>query len=305
MTDTIYIGVDGGGTKTAFVAVDEAGTEVSRLALSTSNAAVIGHEAAGKVLQTGLEKLVADARATLGGVWLGLSGSDRPEDHRRLKPHIAHLTSDIRMSNDAELALAALPNQTGLVVVAGTGSIAFGYDAAGKRARSGGWGQILGDEGSGYDLARLMLQAFTAEVDGRGPATACYTMVMEHLQLEEPFQLIQWVYDQGRTKGDIAALSAITLDAADTGDAVAQRIVIASAGALAHTALAAARRLELPSPLPLALTGGLLTGSERFRSAFLDAFGAKFPSFNVRMVTDPALTAAQALADVHMRMGTT
>lgn len=296
MTRTVFAGVDGGGTKTTFVLVDADGLEVGRQTASTSNAAVIGHDAAGAVLRRGLEQALAETQADLGGAWFGLSGGDRPEDHRKLRPHLEHLSPNIRMSNDAELVLAALPHSIGLVVVAGTGSIAFGYGASGTRVRAGGWGQILGDEGSGYDLARQMLLAFTAQVDGRGPATDCFDRVMEHLRLEEPFQLIQWVYAQDRTKGDIAALSAIVLAAADAGDAVARNIVASSAQELAHTARAAARRLDLPPPLPLALTGGLLTGSERFRREFLSAFEEEFPSLDIRLVTDPALAAAQALA---------
>ena len=296
MSRTVYAGIDGGGTKTTFVLVDAEGTEVGRQTTTTSNAAVIGHDAAGAVLRQGLEQALAEAQSDLGGAWFGLSGGDRPEDHRRLRPHVEHLTPTIRMSNDAELVLAALPNGIGLVVVAGTGSIAFGHGEDGVRVRSGGWGQILGDEGSGYDLARQMLMAFTAQVDDRGPATACFDRIMDQLQLDEPFQLIQWVYARERTKGEIAALSSIVLMSADEGDVVASNIVSASARELARTALAAARRLGLPTPMPLALTGGLLTGSERFRRDFLAAFEEAFPKLDIRLVTDPALTAARALA---------
>lgn len=299
MTRVVYAGVDGGGTKTTFVVVAGDGEEIGRHTAPTSNAAVIGHDAAGAILRGGLERILAETGSELGGVWLGLSGGDRPEDHRRLRPHIDHLTPNIRMSNDAELVMAALPDGIGLVVVAGTGSIAFGYDAAGRRVRSGGWGQILGDEGSGYDLAQRMMAAYTAQVDGRGPETACYDLLMHHLNLAEPFQLIQWVYAQDRTKGDIAALSAIVLAAADDGDEVARSIVEESAEELAHTAKAAARRLDLSSPFPLALTGGLLTGSERFREAFLAAFRKDFPILDIHLVTDPALTAARSIAATH------
>lgn len=296
MSHTVFAGVDGGGTKTAFVVVDRDGVEVGRHTSSTSNAAVIGHDAAGAILRTGLEQVLAETGGELGGVWLGLSGGDRPEDHRRLRPHIAHLTPNIRMSNDAELVMAILPDGVGLVVVAGTGSIAFGYDATGRRVRSGGWGQILGDEGSGYDLARQMMVAFTDQVDGRGPETSCYNLLMDHLHLEEPFQIIQWVYAQDRTKGDIAALSAIVLRAANDGDDVARAIVNGSAAALARTAKAAAHRLDLPSPVPLALTGGLLTGSDRFRESLLAAFREDFPMLDIRLANDPALAAARSLA---------
>jgi N-acetylglucosamine kinase-like BadF-type ATPase len=296
MSGIVFAGVDGGGTKTEIVLVDEDGSEVARHVTTTSNAAVVGHETAGMVLSTGLVQVLQQASGTLAGAWLGLSGGDRPEDHRRLRPHIEHLTPNIRITNDAELVLAALPNSVGLVVVAGTGSIAFGRSANGTRVRSGGWGQLLGDEGSGYDLARRMLVAFTDEVDGRGGDTMLTPRLMAHLDLQEPFQLIQWVYARDRTKGDIAGLSSIVLAADADLDEVAMEIVNLSSASLARTAAAAAARLALPEPLPMALTGGLLVGSLRFRSAFLDELAASVPSCDVRIITDPALAAAQAMA---------
>lgn len=298
MTTVLYAGVDGGGTKTTVVLVDASGIERARITRSTSNVAVVGHDAAGKVLRSAMEaaRALADDGATITGAWFGLSGSDRPEDQRRLRPYIEDLVPDIRMTNDAELILGALPGAVGVAIVSGTGSIAVGRNVAGERARSGGWGQIIGDEGSGYDLARRMFDAFAREVDGRGPATSLTARLREYLSLTEPHQLIAYVYRPETSKADIAGLSNIVIKEADRGDPVAVEIVTASATQLAETAAAAARALQFTERLPLALTGGLLVNIERFRGVVLEALGEEWPEIDCQIVTDPALTAAQSLA---------
>jgi N-acetylglucosamine kinase-like BadF-type ATPase len=295
MSGSVFAGIDGGGTKTTIVLVDAQGAEVGRTSTSTSNAAVIGHDSAGTVLREGLESILLTTNGSLAGAWFGLSGSDRPEDHQRLLPHVSHLSPNIRFTNDAELVLAAFPDEAGLVVVAGTGSIAFGRGVDGERVRAGGWGQLLGDEGSGYDLAIRLLRAFTDQVDGKGPESSCFPDLTSELGLKQPFQLIHWVYAQGRTKAEIASLSHIVLTGADNGDQTAIKIVDDSARMLAATAHAAALRLNLPRPVPLALTGGLLTGSARFRDAFVSTLQLQL-DFTLQIITDPALTAAQSLA---------
>lgn len=296
MSEDVFAGIDGGGTKTSIVLVDADGNEVARHTTTTSNAAVIGHDQAGTVLRAAVLHVAGQGSRRLRGAWFGLAGGDRPEDHRRLLPYLNDLASSVRMSNDAELVLAALPGGTGLVVVAGTGSIAFGQTSSGTRVRAGGWGQIIGDEGSGYDLARRMLDAFAGDVDGRSPSSSCTPRLMEQLDLEEPFQIIQWVYAPGRTKADIAALSGIVLEEAAGGDRMALDIVEESAAKLAETARAAAKRLDLGSPLPLALTGGLLVHSQHFRQVFLDHFRHHHPQLEIAIVDEPALTAARAMA---------
>lgn len=298
MSQTLYAGVDGGGTKTTVVLVDENGGERARVQASTSNAAVIGHEGAGTVLRTAIQAAVESVAgpATIVSAWLGLSGGDRPEDHQRLRPWVADLATDVRMTNDAELILGALPGSAGLAIVSGTGSIAFGRNPAGDRIRAGGWGPVMGDEGSGYDLARRLLAAFTAEVDGRGPETALTRRLTTRLHLAEPHRLIAWVYGPETSKAAIADLATIVIEGAEDGDPVATGILRDSAEELAKTAAAAARRLGFAGRLPVALTGGLLVNAECFRSTFIECLAREWPRIDVHIVGDPALTAARSLA---------
>lgn len=294
----LFAGIDGGGTRTTLVAVDVTGAEIARIQTGTSNAAVIGHEAASATLARGLTELAGrcTTRLPFAAAWFGLSGSDRPEDHRRLLPSLLPLATTIRVTNDAELLLGALPNGAGVALVAGTGSIAFGRDAGGTRGRAGGWGHIFSDEGSGYDLARRMLRAFAAEVDGRGPATSLTSRLIQHYALEDPHQIIAQVYDLATTKGDLARLSSIVMEESANGDAVALDILDRAASELAETALAVARRLAMLHSLSLAMTGGLLIHHPDYRERVLSSIRVQAPIDRVALVTDPALTAARAIA---------
>jgi len=298
MTLSVFAGIDGGGTKTVVVLVDESGAELNRVQTSTSNAAIVGHDAAGEVLRSALIDALngAGVESPISAAWFGLSGSDRPEDHRHLNPHLYDLATEIRMTNDAELILGALPDSVGVAIVSGTGSVAVGRNAQGARARSGGWGQIIGDEGSGYDFARRMFDAYSREVDGRGPGTTLTSRLMSHLSLTEPHQLIAYVYKSDTTKADLAKLAFIVVEEADVGDAVALDIIAASARELANTASAVARRLGFEMTLPLALTGGMLVHVDRFREQVLDGLRSNWPALESRIVLDPALAAAQAMA---------
>lgn len=298
MTQGYFAGVDGGGTKTAIVLVDENGNELARDVTTTSNAAVVGHDKAG----TTLRNLIASTAATAGvplpltGVWCGLSGSDRPEDHALLRPQLEDLTEQLTMTNDAELAIGGLPNRVGVAMVSGTGSIAFGRNAEGKRHRASGWGHVFGDYGSGYDVARKALYQYSAFIDGYGPATSLVERFTEYWQLPEPYSIINRVYDPKTTKGDIARLSRIVVDEAAKGDAVSVQILQDVADDLSTYADAVARKLELGPSLDLALVGGMLTNVEPFRDRVLENLGKNWSIGQVKLVTDPALTGAQAIA---------
>lgn len=294
----LYVGIDGGGTKTTLVVVDHTGVEMVRHRTSTSNAAVIGHDAASATLSHALHDLARQCAVEppFRAAWFGLSGSDRPEDHRRLLPALEPLATSITMTNDAELVLGGLPGRVGVAVIGGTGSIAFGRNREGQRARAGGWGHRFSDEGSGYDLAIRMLRAFAADADGRGATTALTLRLVDHFGLHDPYQLIARVYDQAMTKGELAGLSTLVFDIAATGDAVARAILDSAASSLAELALAAADQLGMRERLQLALSGGVLIHNAEYRERVLARIREQAAIESVELVDDPALTAARALA---------
>lgn len=298
MNGPLFAGIDGGGTKTDIVIVDADGHVVTRATTTTSNSAVIGHEQAARTLRTLLESTAASCGRELpfSAAWFGLSGSDRPEDHRKLLPRLDGLAATITMTNDAELAMGALPDRTGLVIVAGTGSICFGMSAAGTRARAGGWGHLFSDEGSGYGIAIDALRAFAAERDARGPSTTLTPRLMEHWGIQDPFTIINRIYDSKTTKGEIAKISRIVVEEAASNDEVSREIMEKGAESLVSLASAVAQRLALGPELDIACVGGMLVQVEPYRDRVLHLLREHWIIPDVSLVEEPALSAAQSLA---------
>ena len=292
----LYLGVDGGATHTRAVIVDAAGRECGRGRAGSGNQTAVGLDTAvtNIRLAVGEAARAAGVHLPVAGAWYGLAGVDRPEDQTRILPRLAGLALHSRLTNDAELGLAALPGHQGVCLITGTGSIAVGRDGSGRQARAGGWGHVFGDEGSGYAIGRAALQAVSQAADGRGPATALTAAVLAAWDLQGPADLIERVYPGG-DKALIAGLAPTVLQQA-AGDAVARGIVIAAARELARAALATAGQLAFPGPVPLALVGTLLCAHPGFRRAVVRRIRRRRSAAPVVTVADPALAAARALA---------
>ncbi len=297
MTEGYFLGVDGGATKTLAVIVDGAGREIGRGIAGSGNQAAVGLERAVASIREAVTAAAQQAGSdgAFRAAWIGLAGVDRPGDRDRLLPHLDPLADVIRLTNDAELALTGLAGAVGVAVIAGTGSIVVGRDASGRMARSGGWGHILGDEGSGYEIGRLALKAAARASDGRGPQTALLPAIMAEWRLARPDAMIDRVYPEG-DKGEIARLSALVFAAAREGDAVARRIVREAATELALAALAVGEMLQFPEgALPVALAGGMLIHEVDFRAVVLRRLRRRRPVGQVALVAEPALSAARAV----------
>ena len=275
----LYLGIDGGGSKTLAVLVDALGRERGRGAAGSSNHEVVGLEQAVTAIHHAAERAAQVAQATLPATsaWLGLAGVDHEGDRARLAPRVSSLAHAVRITNDAELALSALPHQVGVALISGTGSIALGRDAQGRQARVGGWGHIFGDEGSGYAIGRAGLQAAARAADGRGPATALLERILAVWALDATELLLARVY-QAFDKTAIAALAPLVLALAAEGDAVAQSIQANAARELALAVTTVARALAFPpGPLPLAAAGGVLAHHERLRALVIERIGGPLP----------------------------
>jgi N-acetylglucosamine kinase-like BadF-type ATPase len=188
------------------------------------------------------------------------------------------------------LLAAGTPDNWGLAIVAGTGSIAVGRAADGRRARAGGWGYLLGDEGSGYQITLAALQAMTQAADGCRPATALTEVVLQHLQLETPQALIQTVYRNDWDRARLASLAPLVFAAADVGDAIARDIVADAAQQLAQTGAAVVRQLGWQGAVPLALAGGCLLASVSYREQVVRHLQGLGLTFNpITPVLEPAI----------------
>jgi N-acetylmuramic acid 6-phosphate etherase len=309
----LYLGIDGGGTSTiallarAAPGADPPWTVLGRGESGPSNLQAVGTATALLALDDAVGRAFAAAgveRGTAAAAWLGLAGAGRPEDQALVRSWAdrAGLARIITVSGDTPLLLAAgTPAGWGVALVAGTGSMAFARAPDGSTARAGGWGHLLGDEGSGYALALAGLRAIARAADGRGPATRLTESFLREFRLSQPADLVGAVYRGGCDQAALAALAPLVLQAANDGDAVAEAVVNGAAGELADTALAAARPLGLErGPVPLALAGGLLLASSSYRRHVLEALaGRGLRAEPLTLVAEPAQGAVRlALAEL-------
>jgi N-acetylmuramic acid 6-phosphate etherase len=274
-SSSLTLGIDGGGTHTVVLLADANGTMMGRGEAGPSNLHAVGVERALAALDAAVAAAFASvglARQTVAVACLGLAGADRPWERSVLTDWAGRvgLCDRLELTSDGALLLAAgTPDNRGLALVAGTGSIAVGRGADGRLVRAGGWGYLLGDEGSGYRVALAALQAVAQATDGRGPATALTEALLQHLQLAAPPALIQTVYRADWDRARLAALAAVVFATAETGDAVAAAIVDGAAADLARAGAAVVRQLDWSGPVPVALAGGCLLACGSYRNRLL------------------------------------
>jgi N-acetylglucosamine kinase-like BadF-type ATPase len=163
------------------------------------------------------------------------------------------------VTNDALVALVAgAGHAPGIVIIAGTGSIAYGHDGKGTAARAGGWGYVLGDEGSGYWIGRLALRAVVRQADGRGRPTTLTPRILGHFEVARPEDLIHEVYYRNIKPSAIAALARYVEQAQLEGDSVARTILENGVRELLASAESVTRQLSLAeAPFTFVLAGGI------------------------------------------------
>jgi glucosamine kinase len=255
------LGIDAGGTKTVCLLANENGTILSVARGPGANLQVAGELEVEKVLHHVMDTALdgrQDARPK--AVCLGIAGVDREDDSRIVSAIMRRITpgSRVLVVNDALVALeAGAPGAPGIVIICGTGSIAYGRSAAGVAARAGGWGHIIGDEGSGYWIGRQAVQAVMRDADGRGPATALTKQVLAHFDVPAASGLVHIVYGPQTSNRSIAMLGPAVQMASESGDAVASTILDRAASELSLAARSVADRLQLrQTAFPFVLAGG-------------------------------------------------
>lgn len=258
------LGVDGGGSKTVCVLLDAQVRELARGEGGPSNHYTVGFDEARAALRaavTGAIEVSGVDAGAISAICLGMSGVDRPEDERIFLQMAREVIAAprIRITNDAVVALVgAVGRPYGVAIISGTGSIAYGINGRGQARRAGGWGHLLGDEGSGYDIGRRALQAALRAHDDRGRPTRLLSALLGHLGLERPEDLMTLVYLQGFQGHQIAALAPLVEQAANEGDDVAHGILGSAAGELALAARAVIEGLRMQDEeFDVALVGGV------------------------------------------------
>lgn len=288
-----FIGVDGGGSKTVALVADGAGRIKGRGEGGTSNHHVAGWRGGFAAVTEAIAKArhaAGCADVVAAAVCMGMAGADTAEDHDRTARWLSRqrLGRKSLVVNDGALLLAATGHAEGVAVVSGTGSIAWGQDAAGNRARSGGWGHLIGDEGSGYALSIAALRHTVTAADGRAPWDGLCKAVLRFFDLKTAQGLLPFVYGPHIAKSDIAKLAPVVFRAAARGDAAANAMVDGAATSLATLAACVARDLGLKRPA-LAFGGSLLVKQRALRERLVARLPRQFGE--VTIVRDPALGA--------------
>lgn len=292
------LGIDAGGTKTVAFLADADGRIIAEGRAGGANLQTEGELQVEKVLHDVIDQVTRARDMTPAAVCLGMAGVDREADGRTIRDIMRRLgyRSHTLIVNDALIALVAGAGASpGLVVISGTGSIAFGVSHRGLAARAGGWGPTLGDEGSGYWIGRRALEAVTRDADGRGPRTRLSQLVLDHFQLPRPQSLVSEIYHQPQGRPAIAALATIVDGARADGDLVATEIMVEAADELALAAASVISRLEMRGEqFPILLAGGLLKRSEWLAAEVARRMAEVAPRSGVLPLThEPALGAVR------------
>lgn len=257
------LGIDGGGTHTRLELRDRENRFLRRAEFGPFNINSIGEPA--------FRALLAQIFAECGdmpdcrGLCIGAAGVSNPRTEEILAEELREtgFRGIWKLCGDQEIALRGAMDTPGVVVIAGTGSICFGKNEAGESARSGGYGHLIDDGGSGYALGRDVLSEAVRILDGRNKG-CMLEAVFHELGIHTPGELVSFVYHEKTGKAGIARLAKIALDQAEAGDSAARKILENGAKELYTLVLAVQRRLNLEG-CQIGLLGGLLSEDNLYR----------------------------------------
>ena len=296
----LFLGVDGGGTKTHIVLIDEGREFVSEGFDGASNPLRVGIEPAVNNIMTAINAAcdaVEKSRSDIVSATLGLAGVRREDLRQRVRESFIrnfHLKS-VQVVTDADIALyGATLGKAGLVVIAGTGSICIGQDANGGRTTAGGWGPLAGDEGGGAGIARRALQAIAKASDGRAQPTDLSEAALEYFRAAKMDDLPVAIYAPQIDNAKIAGFARFVIETARHGDPVAVRVVAEAGSELAQAAIAVIKRLKLErKQFPIVKIGSIFNAGDLIIEPFIEKVWQIAPK---AFMTEPQLTPGVAAA---------
>jgi N-acetylglucosamine kinase-like BadF-type ATPase len=298
----MYLGVDGGGTKTAFVLINDEGRILATHEGGTAYYLEVGLEQASAMLSQGVMTTLEKAAISTNAVRFAFFGLPAHGEDSALQPQLdmlpAHSLPNGRYlcGNDMVCSWAgSLACEDGISIVAGTGSIAYG-EFNGRSARSGGWGEIFGDEGSAFWIAREGLALFSRMSDKRATVGPLYELVRQRFRLTHDLDLCAVINGtQGGTRSWVAQLARLVSEAATAGDLQAIAIFDCAAQELAKLAASVHKTLAVPrnTQLPVSYSGGVFNAEALVLTPFRDALAQQVPDC---VLTKPTLTPALGAA---------
>lgn len=277
-----FLGIDGGGTKTAFVLIDGSGRLLARHEATTSYHLEIGFDALRTLLRDGVQAALRQAGVAASDVAHTFAGLPaHGEDSALLAPFDSLLAGVVPRStvgNDMVCSWAgSLAGADGISLVAGTGSIAYG-EWQGRAARCGGWGEVFGDEGSAHWLAREVLALFARMADGRAEPGPLVALVRAHFALTHDLDLCAAVNGSAQ-RSELAQVARLATAAANAGDVQARQLLVRAGDELALLAAGIARNLALPAgqALPVSYSGGVFAAGELVLGPLQAALARRLP----------------------------
>lgn len=291
--DGIYIGVDGGGTKTALGAFNSAGELISECTVGSLNYNFIGQEKALAHLEAGIDAL-AVPRAQIRACGIGDPSiddfSESEAAQRFLSEAERRLGVPVLIRSDAYVTLYGLTGgkEAGVLVISGTGAMGIAEDADGRISVAGGWGRLTGDEGSGYDIGLRGISSALRAADGIGRETELLPAALAYFSVSSPRRLIERFY--GAEEPDVAGFARCVADCAEKGDACAEEILLSAARYLADCASVLVRK---SGATLVGVYGSVLLKNRTVRAEFERCVKERHPDVIVR---EPAVTAQKSAA---------
>lgn len=302
------IGIDGGGTKTHLAAADRDMNIFCQVYGGGSGLSSLPAEQVCANLHRLLQRFLLESGLDLENcrcICLGSAGAGRQHAREILEKILRERAGPVPVfvTPDSMGALTGgLEDGVGLLVISGTGSICCGRNAQGQVTRTGGWGHLMGDEGSGYDIGCKILQHVARAADGRGQPTVLTRLVQEHLGAPSIHALKDIIYDEQKEKSSIASLAFLCDIAYNEGDPVALKITQEAAAALAELAAAAAKQLweAKTGNIPCVYAGGLLEKSKNLKKHLRQELGILHPGITLLSPAHSAAWGCAALAWDHV-----
>lgn len=299
------LGIDGGGTGTRATILNEQGQIRGSGVSGPSNYDDVGKAEAQNNLRLAVEMARREAgigQTSFAAAFLGLAGISSETDRQV----IVEMAENLRLApkdrtgihHDIRIALeGGLMGRPGIVLIAGTGSSCYGRNASGQEWRSGGWGPLISDEGSGYWFGIQAMKAAVRSYDGRWEKSQLFPVVLERLGLNHIDDILRYLYFRGITRSEIAALGSLVFEAAAEEDEIALDLIEAGATEMAHCVAAVASNIGyLDQPCELALSGGVFQAGEIVVRPLRAAVLQKIPRCEVCMAELPSVIGAGMLA---------
>lgn len=267
------IGVDGGGTKTEACAFSLDGKIIATGRSGYGNMLVNAQTAINHIVDAISQCLVNLAEEECVYIYIGLAGIDGGAHREELERELEQFQASFHIVNDARIAHAALLHgKDGILTIAGTGSVSYGVRGE-LVSMAGGWGHLLGDEGSGYWIAVEGLKKMIEEYEEMKPLSPLSEALMKELQLERVADIKKFVY--AASKGEIASLVPTIVREAEAGDIVSQDILKEAGKYLGRMTLRLYFMLQFQEGASIAIKGSILNNISFVRDSFMDYINAK------------------------------